>query len=83
MADRISGVHCLDLPACYFKRPMELIAQYKTISARATTDLDLLVNAAIGEGFQPFGGPYALNNFLCQALTTTQAAPKLASAGDL
>jgi len=47
---------------------METFTLYKTVRETEAVHLDASVNAAIKEGFQPFGSPYASGNFLCQAL---------------
>jgi len=47
---------------------METFTLYKTIRETEAVHLDSSVNAAIKEGFQPYGSPYASGNFLCQAV---------------
>jgi hypothetical protein len=47
---------------------MKIFTLYKTIRETDAGHLDASVNAAIREGFQPFGSPYASGNFLCQAV---------------
>jgi hypothetical protein len=36
------------------------ISEYKTIEADSAIEFDQQVNAAIKEGFQPFGNPYSV-----------------------
>jgi Domain of unknown function (DUF1737) len=53
--------------------PMEIITLYKTVRETEAAHLDASVNAAIKEGYQPFGSPYSSGNFLCQALAKTSS----------
>ena len=50
------------------------ISEYKTLRATETKPLDELVNAAIQQGFQPFGSPYVQAQFSCQAMVKTETA---------
>jgi hypothetical protein len=53
------------------------IAQYKTVRATETKDLDALVNAEISEGFQPFGSPYTQAQWLCQAVVHASTSSRI------
>jgi hypothetical protein len=52
------------------------IAQYQTVSALDPRALDKSVNELLGNGWQPYGSPYALKNGVCQAMVTDKAADK-------
>jgi len=56
----------------------QMIGEYKTVTG-TPEELDQKVNAAIKEGFQPFGNPYSLSTprsaFVLQAMVKPQQGP--------
>jgi len=55
---------------------MEKVIEYRTLRASETIGLDVLVNEAVHEGFQPFGTPYTMGGFIFQALVKTNEAAR-------
>ena len=47
---------------------MERIEEYKTVRAQETANLDQLVNNELKKGFQPYGNPFSIGNWMCQAM---------------
>jgi hypothetical protein len=54
---------------------MNKITEYKTVVADSFKELDLLVNKAISQGFQPYGSPY-LSGDKVEVFTVAQAMVK-------
>jgi hypothetical protein len=52
-------------------KPMDSVTEYKLIGTQELSQLNKAVNEAIKAGFQPFGNPCKINEFVCQAVVKT------------
>ena len=56
---------------------MDSIKQYRTVSTPLRDELDSIINDLLGEGFQPYGSPYAVTQdhtqVFCQAMVSFSA----------
>ena len=44
------------------------VAEYKTLRSQDSTALDGLINTALKEGFELYGSPYSVGDWMCQAV---------------
>ena len=52
-------------------KPMDSVTEYKLIGTQEISQLNQVVNDAIKAGYQPFGNPCKINEFVCQAVVKT------------
>jgi hypothetical protein len=51
---------------------MDSVTEYKLIGTQEISQLNQAVNEAVKAGFQPFGNPCKINEFVCQAVVKTE-----------
>jgi hypothetical protein len=50
---------------------MDSVTEYKLLGTQEISQLNQVVNDAIKAGFQPYGNPCKINEFVCQAVVKT------------